>query len=184
LVADEDRVGTKRLGTPPTLPRTAVTHISREVSSCCELLKGLEMTMSNESRRLDGILLIVLPTVMYGGVSLLSLLIGDPKYMDNPLRQDLWRAGHAHAGVWLILALVTLRYVDEANLSNAMKWLVRGSIPIAATLVPAAFFLPVLSPDAKAPNGLIYLAYVGAVVLAVGVFVLGIGLVQRPAQRS
>jgi len=130
-------------------------------------LEGLEMSMSNESRRLAGI-----------------LLIGDPKYMDNPLRQDLWRAGHAHAGVWLILALVALRYVDEANLSNAMKWLVRGSIPIAAILVPAAFFLSVLSPDARAPNGLIYLAYVGAVVLAVGVFVLGIGLVRRPAQRS
>ena len=96
--------------------------------------------MSNKSRRLAGILLIVMPTVMYGGVSILSLLIGDPKYMENPLRQDLWRAGHAHAGVWLILALVALRYVDEANLSNAMKWLVRGSIPIAAILVPAAFF--------------------------------------------
>jgi hypothetical protein len=147
-------------------------------------LEGLEMTMSNESRRLAGILLIVLPTVMYGGVSVLSLLIGDPKYMENPLRQDLWRAGHAHAGVWLILALVALRYVDEANLSNAMKWLVRGSIPIAAILVPAAFFLSVVSPDARAPNGLIYLAYVGAVVLAVGVLVLGIGLVRRPAQRS
>jgi hypothetical protein len=142
------------------------------------------MTMSNESRRLAGILLIVLPTVMYGGVSLLSLLIGDPKYMENPLRQDLWRAGHAHAGVWLILALVALRYVDEAKLSNAMKWLVRGSIPIAAILVPAAFFLSVMSPDARTPNGLIYLAYVGAVVLAVGVLVLGIGLVRRPAQRS
>jgi hypothetical protein len=48
------------------------------------------------------------------------------------MRQDLWRAGHAHAGVWLILALVTLRYVDEANLSNVMKWIVRGSIPIAS----------------------------------------------------
>jgi drug/metabolite transporter superfamily protein YnfA len=35
--------------------------------------------------------------------------------MRNPLRQDLWRAGHAHAGVWLILALVALRYVDEAR---------------------------------------------------------------------
>ena len=138
--------------------------------------------MSNESRRLAGILLIVLPTVMFGGVSLLSLLIGDPKYMDNPLRQDLWRAGHAHAGVWLILALVALRYVDEANLSNAIKWIVRDSIPIAAILVPAAFFLSVLSPDAKAPNGLIYVAYIGALVLAVGVFVLGIGLVRRPAQ--
>jgi hypothetical protein len=140
--------------------------------------------MSYESRLLAGILLIVLPTVMIGGVSILSLLIGDPTYMENPLRQDLWRAGHAHAGVWLILALVALRYVDEANLTNVMKWLVRGSIPIAAILVPAAFFLSVLSPDATAPNGLIYLAYLGAVLLAVGVLVLGIGLVSRPARRA
>src|SRR4029450_11212407 len=57
-----------------------------------------------------------------------------------------------------------------------MKWLVRGSIPIAAILVPAAFFLSVLSPDATTPNGLIYPAYVGAVLLAVGVLVLGVGL--------
>jgi hypothetical protein len=140
--------------------------------------------MSYESRFLAGILLIVLPTVMIGGVSILSLLIGDPAYMENPLRQDLWRAGHAHAGVWLILALVALRYVDEANLSNVMKWLVRGSIPIAAILVPAAFFLSVLSPNATAPNGLIYLAYIGAALLAVGVFVLGVGLVRHPARRS
>jgi hypothetical protein len=144
----------------------------------------MEMVMTHESRRLAGILLIVLPTVMFGGASVLSLLIGDPTYMRNPLRQDLWRAGHAHAGVWLILALVALRYVDEANLSNAMKWLVRGSIPIAAILVPAAFFLSVLSPDATSPNGLIYLAYVGAALLAVGVLVLGAGLVRRPVQRS
>jgi hypothetical protein len=144
----------------------------------------MEVIMTYESRRLAGILLIVLPTVMFGGVSILSLLVGDPTYMQNPLRQDLWRAGHAHAGVWLILALVALRYVDEANLSNAMKWFVRGSIPIAAILVPAAFFLSVLSPDAKAPNGLIYLAYVGAVLLALGVLVLGFGLVRRQEQAS
>ena len=140
--------------------------------------------MTYESRFLAGILLIVLTTVMIGGVSILSLLIGDPTYMENPLRQDLWRAGHAHAGVWLILALVALRYVDESNLSSVMKWLVRGSIPIAAILVPAAFFLSVLQPDAAAPNGLIYLAYVGAVVLAVGVLILGIGLVRRPTRRT
>jgi len=118
---------------------------------------------------------------MFGGVSILTLLIGDPTYMENPLRQDLWRAGHAHAGVWLILALVALRYVDDANLSDAMKWFVRGSIPIAAMLVPAGFFLSVLSPDAKAPSRLIYLAYVGAVLLALGVLVLGVGLVRRSA---
>ena len=124
--------------------------------------------MSPQSRLVAGIVLIIVPTVEIGGASILSLLIADPSYGQNDLRQDLWRAGHAHAGVWLVLSLVALRYVDEANLSNAMKWIVRGSIPIAAILVPAAFFLSVLSPDAKAPNGLIYLAYVGAVLLAIG----------------
>ena len=54
--------------------------------------------MSPQSRRLAGILLIVLPTVMYGGVSILGFLTSDPSYMENPLRQDLFRAGHAHAG--------------------------------------------------------------------------------------
>jgi hypothetical protein len=46
-----------------------------------------------------GILLILVPMVEIGGVSILSLLIGDPQYAQNDLRQDLWRAGHAHAGV-------------------------------------------------------------------------------------
>jgi GNAT superfamily N-acetyltransferase len=105
-----------------------------------DLSNQMEAIMTYESRCLAGVLLVVLPTVMFGGVSILSLLIGDPTYMQNALRQDLWRAGHAHAGVWLILALVALRYVDEANLSDVMKWLVRASIPTAAILVPAAFF--------------------------------------------
>lgn len=138
--------------------------------------------MTHESRRLAGILLIVLPSVMFGGVSILSLLLGDPAYAKNALRQDLWRAGHAHAGVWLILALVALRYVDDATLSDGLKWLVRISIPIAAIVGPAGFFLSVLAPDATAPNGLINLVYVGAIVLALGVLVLGIGLVRRPSQ--
>ena len=138
--------------------------------------------MTHESRRLAGILLIVLPSVMFGGVSILSLLIGDPAYAKNALRQDLWRAGHAHAGVWLILALVALRYVDDANLSDGLKWFVRISIPIAAIVGPAGFFLSVLAPDATAPNGLINLVYLGAIVLALGVLVLGIGLVRRPSQ--
>ncbi len=136
--------------------------------------------MTHTSRRLAGALLILLPTVMFGGVSVLSLLIGDPAYMANPLRQDLWRAGHAHAGVWLILALVMLRYVDEANLPAGAKAFVRLSAPFAAILVPAAFFLSVLTPDATEPNALIYLAYPGAVLLAAGVLTLGVGLLRRP----
>lgn len=137
--------------------------------------------MSRESRYLAGALLIVLPTVMYGGVSILTLLVNNPAYMQNPLRQDLWRAGHAHAGVLLVLSLVALRYVDEAVLSARLKWFVRLAIPSAAILLPSAFFLSVVRPDATAPNGLISLAYVGAVVLAAGVVLLGVGLLRRPS---
>ena len=135
--------------------------------------------MSPQSRRLAGILLIVLPTVMYGGVSLLYMLYNDPQYMQNALRQNLFRAGHAHAGVLLILSLVALRYVDEANLSNTLKNVARNSIPSAAILMPAGFFFSVLKPDATEPNSLIYLTYAGAIVLATGVLVLGIGLIRK-----
>jgi CDP-diglyceride synthetase len=138
--------------------------------------------MSVASRRLAGILLIVLPTVVYGGVSLLILLIGTPEYMANELRQNLWRAGHAHAGVLLLLSLIALRYIDEANLSEGFKIFARNAIPASAILLPIAFFLSVLSPDATQPNALINLAYVGAVLLAVGVLTLGIGLIRKGEQ--
>ena len=139
--------------------------------------------MSRESRVTAGILLILLPAVVYGGTSILSLLIGDPAYAQNELRQDLWRAGHAHAGVLLLLSLVTLRYVDEANLPGWLRSFARHSIPAAAVLLPAAFFLSVLSPDATKPNAMIYLAFVGAASLASGVLVLGIGLIRRPGNQ-
>ena len=64
--------------------------------------------MAPETRRLAGFLLVVYPTVVFGGVSLLRLLVDDPAYADNQLRQDLWRAGHAHAAVLLLLSLVVL----------------------------------------------------------------------------
>jgi hypothetical protein len=127
-----------------------------------------------------GMLLVILPTVMFGGTSILNLLISDPTYAQNPLRQDLWRAGHAHAGVLLLLSLVVLRYVDETELTAGLKWFVRLATPSAAILLPSAFFLSVLSPDATEPNGLIGLAFVGALVLAAGIVLLGVGLLRRP----
>lgn len=140
--------------------------------------------MSHESRREAGILLVLLPTVIFGGASILRMLIDDPAYMENELRQDLWRAGHAHAGVLLILSLVALRYVDEARLSELWKQVVRTAIPSAAILLPAAFFLSVLDADATEPNALINLACVGAVVLSIGLIALGVGLLRRPAEDA
>lgn len=140
--------------------------------------------MTPASRRLAGLLLILVPTVAVGGTSILTLLVNDPAYAENALRRDLWRAGHAHAGVLLILSLVTLRYVDEAALPERLRSVARHAIPASAILLPAAFFLSVLSPDATEPNRLILLAYAGAVVLAVGLLVLGVGLLRAGAESS
>ena len=136
--------------------------------------------MRAESRRIAGVLLVVFPSVIFGGASLLWLIVsGESGYLDNPVRQDLFRAGHAHAGVILILSLVALRYVDEAELREGTRWLVRLAIPSAAILLPSAFFFSVLSPTATEPNAVVYLAVAGALVLATALVVLGVGLMRR-----
>ena len=135
---------------------------------------------------LAGVLFVIIPTVMYGGITVLSLLVSRAEgYVDNPLRHDLWRAGHAHAGVYLVLSLVMLRYVDEAALSGTWKWIARLGAPIAAILIPAAFFLSVVTPTATSPNPLINLAYAGAATLAISVTTRGVGLIRaaRAEQR-
>ena len=125
-----------------------------------------------------GIVLIVFPTVVFGGVDVLTLLVHDPTYADNALRQDLWRAGHAHAGVLLLLTLVVLRYVDETGLSEGIRWYVRLAVPAAA------FLLRSRSPACSRrmppqPTPLVYLAYVGAALSVIGLLILGIGLLHQ-----
>jgi hypothetical protein len=133
------------------------------------------------SRRVAGILLIIMPTVVLGGASVLTLLVNDPAYTDNALRQDLWRAGHAHGGVLLVLSLIALRYVDEAALAERTRWFVRLAFPTAAVMLPLAFFLSVLDPDATEPNALVNLAYLGAVLLVAAMITLSVGLIRARA---
>jgi heme/copper-type cytochrome/quinol oxidase subunit 4 len=133
--------------------------------------------LSTESRILAAILLIAVPTVEFGGLGLLAMLTRrDPGYLENPLRQGMFRAGHAHAGVWLVFALVAMLYVDRAGLSEGMAWVVRIAFAAAPILMPLGFFLSVTSSRAERPNGMIALVYAGGAALAVGAVILGIGL--------
>jgi hypothetical protein len=63
------------------------------------------------------------------------------------VRHDLWRAGHAHAWIHLILALVTLRYVADARLSGPWRSLAGHGIPGAAATEPSV--LIALVPGAR-----------------------------------
>jgi hypothetical protein len=61
--------------------------------------------VSDASRQLAGILLLAVPTIEFGGWSLLRMIARRiPGYLDNPVRQNLFRAGHAHASVLVLLA--------------------------------------------------------------------------------
>lgn len=135
--------------------------------------------MSDDVLRVAGILLILVPTVALGGEAILRMVyLTNDAYLKNPLRRRMWTAGHAHAGVLLILSLVALVYLDAAALSDGMRALVRTAIPASAIFVPAAFFLSVLPRDTERPNGVVYLAYVGFAALSVGLVVLGVGLLR------
>src|SRR4029077_14686387 len=101
-------------------------------------------------------------------------------YMENPLRQNFFSAGHAHAGVIVILSLVCQMLADAAFLPSPLIWLVRIGVPLSAVLISAGFFFSMLPPTATQPNGAISLIYVGAVVLAVSVLTLGVGLIRSP----
>jgi hypothetical protein len=101
--------------------------------------------------------------------------------MDNPLRQNLFRAGHAHAGVLVILSLICQVLVDSIILPAPFDWIARLGAPAAAILIPAGFFVSVASPRAEKPNGAIQLVYLGATILAISVLVLGAGLIRAGA---
>lgn len=135
--------------------------------------------MTREARLMSGIILITVPTIQYGGYFLLtSLMDKSSGYMENPLRQNFFRAGHAYAGVIVILSLICQVLADSAVLPSPLVWLVRIGVPLAAILISAGFFFSMLPPTATQPSGAVGLIYVGAVILAISVITLGIGLIR------
>src|ERR1700683_1339346 len=109
--------------------------------------------MTREARMMSWIILITVPTIQYGGYFLLTSLMNKGSgYMENPLRQNFFRAGHAHAGVIVLLSLVCQMLADAATLPDGLLWLVRIGVPAAAIVMPLGFFLAMPSPRATAPN--------------------------------
>ena len=135
--------------------------------------------MTREGRLMCGIILITVPTIQYGGYFLLTSLMNKGSgYVENPLRQNFFRAGHAHAGVIVILSLVCQMLADAAVLPSPLLWVVRIGVPLSAILISSGFFFSVLPPTATQASGAVALIYAGAVILALAVVTLGVGLLR------
>lgn len=131
---------------------------------------------SADTRQTAGILFLTVIAIEYGGTRLLRLVRGSVPATQLQLRFE--RAGHAHAGVLVILSLVTLPYVDVAHLSGVWQAIAHNCIWIAAIVMPAGFFISVAGRQVERPNRFVVLIYLGAASLALGVVTLGVGLLQ------
>ena len=131
--------------------------------------------MSNATKLISGILLITVPTIEFGGTFLLSILSSKEQRFTE-FQRSMMRAGHAHAGVLVILAIVAQILMDQARLPETLGWAVRIGFVLAALLVSGGFFGGAMGNDN--PGGLIALLWIGVVVLAASVITLGIGLIM------
>ena len=132
------------------------------------------LTLSHGTLSTAGVLLLTIVAIEYGGWFMLRVVRG--RQPTTPFQQAFFRAGHAHAGVLVTLALVGQILADAARMSGVLAVLARNGIWAAAILMPAGFFLSAAGRGVTAPNRFIALLYAGVVALALGVVALGTGL--------
>jgi len=130
--------------------------------------------LSDESRILAGTLLLALVTVETGGLYLLAIVRKRAEV--TPFQEKFARAGHAHAGVLLLLALLCQVFADATSQTGFVDWLSRTGVAVSALLMPGGFFLSSLGAGRTEPNRLIGLVFAGAGLLAVSLTSLGLGL--------
>ena len=136
------------------------------------------MTMSRDAKLMAGITILVVPTIMYGGWTLLGILtqgtVGPAsaglKLTDT--QWALWRAGHAHAGVWTVFSILLQVLLDSTRLSAALVWLARVCAPVSAVALSGGFFGLAFSPSFR------LLLYLGICTLLIALLTTAVGLLR------
>src|SRR5512146_790780 len=137
--------------------------------------------MSSAARLMAGLTLVTVPTIILGGLTVLGVLTsgaagvpGAPEL--TAVQYALYRAGHAHAGVLLILSIVLQLALDHARLAAGVSWSARVAAPLAAVLVSAGFFGIAHVPALRG------VLYVGAALVAYATLIVGVGLLRSLRQ--
>jgi hypothetical protein len=124
-------------------------------------------------------------TVEFGGWALLAFLTGGPSPgggatpEDAARRMRFFRAGHAHAGVLIVLSLVYFLYLDRADFSNGVDWLVGIVLVAGALLQSGGFFVHMAAGAPERPTVGTTVTRAGAGLIAVALVMLAIGLIKQ-----
>jgi hypothetical protein len=119
---------------------------------------------------------IALPTVMFGGYSLLGLLARDNAWL-TPFRATYFRAGHAHAGVLLILSLLYYTYLAQTTFSRGLKLAACLVLLVGVLAQSGGFFLHMLTGKPGRFSAGNMITILGALLLAFAALLLAYGLI-------
>src|SRR5499427_3798957 len=90
----------------------------------------------------------------------------------SPTQIAFYRAGHAHAGVLTLLAMLLQIAVDYAAVPSVLVWPVRVGALAASILVSGGFFA------VAQQRSLRIVLYIGAVLVAATTLTVGVGLIR------
>jgi hypothetical protein len=120
------------------------------------------------------IALLSLVSVEYGGWALLGFLTGRGQL--GEFREKFFRAGHAHAGVLLVLSLVYFLYLDRTGYSTGVQWIAGLLLLLGIIAQSGGFFIHLgLGQPNRSSLGTV-VTRTGAILLAVALVMLAIGL--------
>lgn len=129
------------------------------------------------TRLLPALALLALVTVELGGWSLLGLLT--QRDAITPFEEQFFRAGHAHAGVLLVLSLVFFILMGRTGFAERTQWMLGVGLLLGILLQSGGFFLHMLVGEEGAGSAGTVVTRVGAVVLAAALVTLAVGLLRR-----
>lgn len=119
------------------------------------------------------VVLVSLPTVMFGGYSLLRLL-GQGQL--SAFQSTYFRAGHAHAGVLLVFALGYLAFLSRTDFGTGLRWLAAALLTVGILAQSGGMFLHMGIGEARKWSAGNSLTTAGAVVLAACCLLLAYGV--------
>ncbi|MFE5342920.1 hypothetical protein ACFQ80_22070 [Isoptericola sp. NPDC056578] len=132
------------------------------------------LELTDAARSTAGVVLLTVVGIESGGWFLVKVVTG--KAPATPFQTSFFRAGHAHAGVLVILGLLCVVLAEATDLVGVWRWVAATGVLVAAILLPAGFFLSAVGAGRTSPNRAVLLLPAGAVVLALGVVTLAVGL--------
>lgn len=126
--------------------------------------------------RFAAFVLFALVAVEFGGWSLLGLLTSEERL--TPFQEQFFRAGHGHAGVLLVLALIFFVLMERTRYEGRTR-LRLGIVLLAGILLQSSgFFVHMLLGEEGTASPGTWITRGGAILLAIALISLGMGLLR------